>query len=220
MLKIAPSLLAADFTCLEQDIARVDKADYLHLDVMDGRFVPNISFGPPVIAAVAKITPLPLDVHLMIEEPERLLYDIFKAGQGKIDCITVHGEACRHLHRTLQEIKNLNVKAGVALNPATPIGSLKYVASLVDRVLIMTVNPGFGGQAFLGETIPKIEDTAGLLKSLGVSFEIEVDGGIDPKTAPLVVAAGARVLVAGSAIFGADHPHEVIRELRESSKVN
>jgi len=124
------------------------------------------------------------------------------------------------LHRTLQEIKNLNVKAGVALNPATPIGSLKYVASLVDRVLIMTVNPGFGGQAFLGETIPKIEDTAGLLKSLGVSFEIEVDGGIDPKTAPLVVAAGARVLVAGSAIFGADHPHGVIRELRESSKVN
>jgi ribulose-phosphate 3-epimerase len=220
MLKIAPSLLAADFTCLEQDIARVDKADYLHLDVMDGRFVPNISFGPPVIAAVAKVAPLPLDVHLMIEEPEHLLYDIFKAGQVKIDCITVHGEACRHLHRTLQEIKNLNVKAGVALNPATPIGSLKYVASLVDRVLIMTVNPGFGGQAFLGETIPKIEDTAGLLKSLGVSFEIEVDGGIDPKTAPLVVAAGARVLVAGSAIFGADHPHEVIRELRESSKVN
>ncbi|NLY52178.1 MAG: ribulose-phosphate 3-epimerase [Firmicutes bacterium] len=217
MLKIAPSLLAADFACLKEEMAKVEKADYLHVDVMDGQFVPNISFGPPVIAAAARISPLPFDVHMMVEEPERLIPDIFAAGQGKIDCITIHWEACRHVHRTLQVIKNLEVKAGVALNPATPISELKYILPLIDRILIMTVNPGFGGQAFLSEVLPKIEDAANLITSAKATCDIEVDGGIDRQTAPLVVSAGARVLVAGTAIFRAPDPEQVIEDLRQLS---
>lgn len=219
MLKIAPSLLAADFACLKQDIERVAGADYLHVDVMDGQFVPNISFGTPVIAAIAGISDLPLDVHLMVNEPGHLLEGIVAAGQGKIDCITVHAEACRHLHRTLQVIRSLKTKAGVALNPATPVSYLRYVAPLVDRVLVMTVNPGFGGQQFLEETLPKIEDVSRLLESIGMPREIEVDGGIDPQTARRVVSAGARILVAGSAIFKAVNPEEIVDELRKADVV-
>ncbi|NLA59380.1 MAG: ribulose-phosphate 3-epimerase [Firmicutes bacterium] len=214
MIKIEPSLLAADFACLREELAKVKKADYLHVDVMDGRFVPNISFGPSVIAAAAKVSPLPLDVHLMVEEPERLIPDVLAAGQGKIDCITIHWEACRHVHRTLQVIKNFRIKAGVALNPATPISDLKYILPLIDRVLIMTVNPGFGGQDFLFEVVPKIEDAANLIASAKANCEIKVDGGIDRQTAPLVVKAGARILVAGTAIFRAPDPGEAIEDLR------
>ena len=154
---------------------------------------------------------------MMVEEPERLIPDIFAAGQGKIDCITIHWEACRHVHRTLQVIKNLEVKAGVALNPATPISELKYILPLIDRILIMTVNPGFGGQAFLSEVLPKIEDAANLITSAKATCDIEVDGGIDRQTAPLVVSAGARVLVAGTAIFRAPDPEQVIEDLRQLS---
>jgi len=211
---IAASLLAADFACLEQEVAKVANADYLHVDVMDGQFVPNISFGPPVIASIAKITPIPLHVHLMVEEPIRLLDSIFASGEGQIDCITVHAEACKHLHRTLQAIKDRGIKAGVALNPATSVTGLEHVTELLDRVLVMTVNPGFGGQQFLLEMVPKIKATHQLLSSLGVSKEIGVDGGIDLETGPLVVEAGASFLIAGSAIFGADEPDRVIEQLR------
>lgn len=214
MLKIAASLLAADFACLKRDIERVERADYLHVDVMDGLFVPNISFGPPVIKAVADISPVPLHLHLMVWEPGRLLDDLYRAGGSKIDCITVHAEACTHLHRTLQEITHLGVKAGVALNPATPTENIKHVLNLVDRILVMTVNPGFGGQQFLGEMVPKIRATKELIDSLGVECEIGVDGGIDPLTAPEVVEAGARFLVAGSAVFKSDNPEQIIAKLR------
>ena len=220
MLKIAASLLAADFACLKRDIGRVEKADYLHVDVMDGLFVPNISFGPPVIGAVADITPVPLHLHLMVWEPGRLLDGLYAAGGGQIDCITVHAEACTHLHRTLQEIKNLGVKAGVALNPATSTDGIRHVLGLVDRVLVMTVNPGFGGQQFLWEMVPKIRATKELMDSAGVECEIGVDGGIDMVTAPEVVEAGARFLVAGSAIFKADRPEQVIAGLRGVNREN
>ncbi|HHV94575.1 MAG TPA: ribulose-phosphate 3-epimerase [Firmicutes bacterium] len=219
MIKIAPSLLAADFACLKEELAKVKDADYLHVDVMDGHFVPNISFGPPVIAAAAAVSTLPLDVHLMVNEPERLIPDIFAAGQGKIDCITVHWEACRHIHRTLQVIRNLKVRVGVSLNPATPVLNLKYILPLIDRMLIMTVNPGFGGQAFLSEVVPKIEDAARLISSLKAGCEIEVDGGIDRQTAPVVVNAGAKILVAGTAIFRAPDPARAIKDLRRASEV-
>ncbi len=215
MIKIAPSLLAADFACLKDEIAKVEKADYLHIDVMDGQFVPNISFGPPVLAGAARVSPLPFDVHLMVEEPEWLIPRIFEAGLGKIDCITVHWEACRHVHRTLQVIRDLGVKAGVALNPATPISVLQYILPLVDRILVMTVNPGFGGQAFLSEVIPKIEDAVRMLAAADADCEIEVDGGIDLETAPLAVSVGARILVAGTAIFRAPDPQEAMESLRQ-----
>lgn len=214
MVKIAPSVLAADFACLERSIARVGDADWLHVDVMDGRFVPNLTFGAPIVAALRRISPLPLDVHLMVDEPDPLLPALVEAGA---DRLTVHAEACRHLHRTLQRIQELGVKAGVALNPATNAEAVEYVLPLVDLVLVMTVNPGFGGQAFLPGVLTKISDLAGRGAAAGRELWIEVDGGITPETAGEAVAAGANVLVAGTAVFGARDPGLACRRLREAA---
>jgi len=199
-LKIAPSILAADFARLGEQIAQAEAAgaDYIHVDVMDGHFVPNLTVGPPVIEAVRRATRLPLDVHLMIEQPERYLADFRAAGA---DILTVHVEACPHLHRTVQRIKELGGRAGVTLNPATPAASLGEILPDVDLVLVMTVNPGFGGQAFIPGMVSKIGRVRAMLDELGSQAELEVDGGISPTTAPLVAQAGADVLVAGVAIF-------------------
>lgn len=199
-IKIAPSILSADFAQLGQEVAAVQAAggDYLHVDVMDGHFVPNITLGPPVVKAVRRVTSLPLDVHLMIDAPERYLADFCAAGA---DGLTVHVENCPHLHRTVHQIKELGCWAGVALNPATPVGALEEILPYIDLVLVMTVNPGFGGQSFIEGTLSKIRRVRAMLDELGSNAALEVDGGIDPATTPLVVRAGANVLVAGSAIF-------------------
>ncbi|OUM91716.1 MAG: ribulose-phosphate 3-epimerase [Firmicutes bacterium ZCTH02-B6] len=211
-LLLAPSLLSADFARLSEEIARVQpEADWLHLDVMDGHFVPNITFGPDLVRAVRDVTRLPLDVHLMIEEPDRHLEAFARAGA---DRLTVHVEACPHLQRTLQHIRDLGCRAGVALNPHTPLENIRYVLEDVDLVLLMTVNPGFGGQKFLPAVLPKVKRLAAWLRLGGRQIHIEVDGGINTETAPLVVAAGANVLVAGSAVFGAPDPVAVLRALR------
>lgn len=216
-IKIAASILSADFSCLGQQLAEAEAAgaDYVHVDVMDGRFVPNITVGPLVVQAVRRATRLPLDVHLMIEEPERYLPAFRAAGA---DHLIVHVETCPHLHRTIQQIKELGAKAGVTLNPATPVMMLEEILPYVDQVLVMTVNPGFGGQSFISETLSKIERVRAKLDELGSPAELEVDGGIAPETAPLVVAAGARVLVAGVAIFAAPEGiAEAIRRLRSAA---
>ena len=216
MVQILPSILSADFRCLGQQIAEVEQAgaDRIHVDVMDGRFVPNITIGPLVVEAARKSTSLPLDVHLMIVEPERYLADFASAGA---DIILVHQETCPHLHRTVEQIKQLDKQAGVVLNPGTPITSLEEVIDLVDQVLIMSVNPGFGGQRFIGSSTRKVRRLQQLLQERGAQAAIEIDGGIDPTTAPAVVAAGASLLVAGSAIFGAPGgPGEGVRRLRAS----
>ncbi len=216
MVQILPSILSADFRCLGQQIAEVEQAgaDRIHVDVMDGRFVPNITIGPLVVEAARKSTSLPLDVHLMIVEPERYLADFASAGA---DIILVHQEACPHLHRTVEQIKQLDKQAGVVLNPSTPITSLEEVIHLVDQVLIMSVNPGFGGQRFIGSSPQKVRRLQRLLRERAAPAAIEIDGGIDPTTAPAVVAAGASLLVAGSAIFGAPGgPGEGVRRLRAS----
>jgi ribulose-phosphate 3-epimerase len=201
--KIAPSILSADFGRLGQHIAEAEAAgaDYIHVDVMDGHFVPNITIGPLVVEAVRQSTRLPLDVHLMIEAPERYLADFAAAGAN---ILTVHVETCPHLHRTVQQIKELGCRAGVTLNPATPAASLQEIVPFVDLVLVMTVNPGFGGQTFIAEMLPKIERVRSMLDSADSQAELEVDGGIDPETAPRTARAGADVFVAGSAIFGAE----------------
>lgn len=200
-VRIAPSILAADFTRLGDQAQEAERAgaDRLHLDVMDGRFVPNISFGPVVLRALRRISRLPLEAHLMIVEPERYLGDFAQAGAATI---IVHQEATPHLHRTLSRIKELGARAGVALNPATPLSALQEVFTYVDLILIMTVNPGFGGQDFIASMLSKIERARKRLDERGPACELEVDGGIDVRTAPQAVAAGANVLVAGTAIFG------------------
>jgi len=201
-VKIAPSILSADFTRLAEAVAEAEAAgaDYIHVDVMDGQFVPNITVGMPVVAALRRATDLPLDVHLMIAQPERYLKQFAEAGA---DIITVQVEACPHLHRALQVLRSLGVQAGVALNPATPPVAISQVVGDLDLVLVMTVNPGFGGQPFISSMLPKIAQVRQLLDAAGSPAELEVDGGIGPKTAAQVVRAGARVLVAGEAIYGA-----------------
>lgn len=214
MIKISPSVLAADFSKLGEEIKKIEDAgaDLVHIDVMDGMFVPNISFGLPVIKAMRKCTALPFDVHLMIEQPERYIEDVRKAGA---DIITVHAEATTHLHRTLQSIKALGAKAGVALNPGTDPSVIKYVLGEADMVLVMTVNPGFGGQKFIEEMCEKISVVR---KSVKEGMDVEVDGGISAENIGKVTAAGANVIVAGSAIFNAKDPSDEIIKMRENAE--
>jgi ribulose-phosphate 3-epimerase len=212
MGKIAPSVLSADFACLAEEIAKVEAAaDLLHIDVMDGHFVPNITIGPPVVEAVKRRTRLPLDVHLMIEAPDRYIVPFARAGA---DLLTVHVETCPHLHRTLQAIREAGPKAGVSLNPATPLSALECVLPDVDLVLVMSVNPGFGGQQFIPASLGKIAALARRLRDLPSPPELEVDGGIKLENCPEVAAAGATILVAGSAIFGAADPAAAVTEMR------
>lgn len=199
-IKIAPSILAADFGRLEAAVREAEAAgaDLIHIDVMDGHFVPNITIGPVVVAALRTVTDLPLDVHLMISEPSRFVDVFVEAGA---DILTVHLEASINLYQILQHIRSLGIKAGISLNPTTPESALRYVLPFVDMVLVMTVNPGFGGQSFIPEMLPKINLIRQMLDAIDSSAYLSVDGGIDSRTAPLVVAQGADVLVAGSAIF-------------------
>ncbi|MEI4831068.1 ribulose-phosphate 3-epimerase [Bacillus sp. FJAT-53711] len=200
MIKIAPSILSADFSRLGEEIKDVEKggADYIHVDVMDGHFVPNITIGPLIVEAIRPITSLPLDVHLMIENPDQYIPIFAKAGA---DIITVHVEACPHLHRTIQLIKSHGIKAGVVLNPHTSVSMIEHVLGDIDMVLLMTVNPGFGGQKFIHSVLPKIKQVADMVRERNLQVEIEVDGGVNIETAKLCVEAGANVLVAGSAVY-------------------
>ncbi|MGR6897863.1 ribulose-phosphate 3-epimerase [Rummeliibacillus sp. BSL5] len=201
MIKIAPSILAADFSKLAEEVKAVEEAGakLIHIDVMDGHFVPNITMGPIVVDALRPVTNLPLDVHLMIENPDQYIEEFVKAGA---DYITVHVEACRHLHRTIQLIRSLGAKPGVVLNPHTPVETIQHVLEDIDLVLLMTVNPGFGGQKFIHSVVPKIETLAGMIKEKNLNVEIEIDGGINAETIKPCAQAGASIFVAGSAIYG------------------
>ena len=214
MTTISPSLLAADFANLTKDIDMINRseADWLHLDVMDGVFVPNISFGFPVLQAVAKICQKPLDVHLMIVDPGKFTEQVKALGAYMMN---VHYEACPHLHRTIQQIHNAGMKAGVTLNPHTPVNVLEDIIQDVDMVLLMTVNPGFGGQKFIEHSIQKVQRLKELILKTGSHALIEVDGGVNHETAPRLVQAGVDVLVAGSYVFGAENPEQRIKELKE-----
>ncbi|WP_044337435.1 ribulose-phosphate 3-epimerase [Rossellomorea aquimaris] len=215
MMKIAPSILSANFAELGNEIKDVEKggADYIHVDVMDGHFVPNITLGPMIVEAIRPLTTLPLDVHLMIENPSQYITAFADAGA---DYITVHVEADLHLHRTIQMIKSKGVKAGVVLNPATPAEMIKPVLQDVDMVLLMTVNPGFGGQSFIPSVVPKIKQIRDWANEINPTLEIEVDGGINPETAAICAEAGADVFVAGSAIYNQIDRGAAIEELKKS----
>ncbi|MBB6636570.1 ribulose-phosphate 3-epimerase [Cohnella thailandensis] len=218
MTIIAPSILSADFAKLGEDVREAERcgADWIHIDIMDGQFVPNLTFGPPVVGAIRSYTSLPFDVHLMVNTPERLFEDLKKAGA---DRITVHAEACLHLHRTIHAIRELGLKAGVALNPHTPLSVLDHILEDIDLALIMTVNPGFGGQSFIPAMLPKIRDLRGRLDAKGLhGVHIEVDGGINGETAALVAQAGANALVAGNYIYGNNDRASAISTLKNSAK--
>jgi ribulose-phosphate 3-epimerase len=213
MVKIAPSILSADFAKLGAEILDVEKggADLIHVDVMDGHFVPNITIGPLIVEAIRPVTKLPLDVHLMIEDPDKYIESFAQAGA---DYITVHVEACRHLHRTIHLIKSFGVKAGVVLNPATPVETIQHIIADIDMVLLMSVNPGFGGQKFIPEVLPKIKKVKELAEEKGAAIEIEIDGGVNQETAKLCIEAGATVLVAGSAVYNQEDRKKAIELIR------
>jgi len=210
---MAPSILSADFSRLGEEIKAVEHggADVIHVDVMDGHFVPNITIGPPVVASVRRITDLPLDVHLMIADADRYIEDFAKAGA---DWITVHVEACPHLHRTISRIKELGKKAGAVLNPATPLATLDEILQDVDLVMLMSVNPGFGGQSFIRSSINKIKSLRKMIEERALKVGIEIDGGVSPATIADVAGAGANIFVAGSAVFGQQDYGKVIREMK------
>jgi len=215
-VQLAPSILSADFGRLGEQVAEVTKAgaDYIHVDIMDGHFVPQITIGAPVVAAIRSYTKLPLDVHLMIEAPEHQISQFADAGA---DIITVHLEACFHIHRVVQTIKTLGIKAGVALNPGTPLEILNEILASIDLVLVMTVNPGFGGQTFIECMLDKIARLRAVLDKKGLATELEVDGGINAEVAPKVVKAGGRVLVAGAAVFNSSQTvEETLKKIRAS----
>lgn len=213
MIKISPSILSADFADMGSAVEFMEKcgADYIHCDVMDGAFVPNISFGPGMIKAIRKHTKLPLDVHLMVDKPERYIDDFVNAGA---DIITIHAEATIHIQRVLQYIRSKGVKCGLVLNPATPIDYLKYCLDCVDMILLMSVNPGFGGQKFIPSVLPKVKEVSQMIKESGYNIELEIDGGITLDNIDEVLKAGANVIVAGSSVFGHKDPAEAIRRLR------
>jgi len=216
MIKIAPSILSADFARLGEEIAAVERggADYIHVDVMDGHFVPNITIGPLVVEAARRATSLPLDVHLMIENPDLYIPEFAKAGA---DILTVHQEAVPHLHRTVQLIRSLGKKAGVSINPGTPVSTLDVILEDIDLVLVMSVNPGFGGQSFIPSALKKIEALRREIDRRGLTVELEVDGGVKADNIRRIAAAGADVFVAGSAVFGADDYRATISQLRENA---
>ena len=215
-VRIAPSILSADFAALGAAIAAAERggADLIHVDVMDGHFVPNLTMGPPVVRSISKVAKVPLDIHLMIEEPDRYLEAFVRAGAAMI---SVHVEVLPHLHRTIQAIKELGAKAGVALNPATPVVALEQIAGDVDHVLVMSVNPGFGGQTFIPRSESKIQAVRALLDRQGSAAPIEVDGGVDTSNAARIVEAGGTILVAGNSIFGTGDPERATRELRAAA---
>lgn len=219
MIKLAPSILSADFAKLLEDVRKVESAgcEYLHIDVMDGHFVPNITLGPLVVKSLKKENiNMVFDAHLMIENPDQYIEEFVKAG---CDIITVHQEACVHLHRTIQNIKSHGIKAGVVLNPATPVDTIKHVLSDLDMVLLMSVNPGFGGQSFIPCVLDKIKELKAIIDSQGLNIDIKVDGGISPKNVAEVVQAGANVIVAGSAIFGSDDIQETVNLFRKNASL-
>lgn len=216
-VRVAPSILSADFARLAEAVARVEAggADFIHVDVMDGHFVPNITIGVPVVAALHRVTKLPLDVHLMISDPDRYLDAFAEAGSA---VITVHAEVLPHLHRTLTHIRHLGARAGVALNPSTPVAHLADVVAEIDHVLVMSVNPGFGGQKFIPHSYEKIAAVRDLLRADARAVSIGVDGGVDPSNAGALVSAGASVLVAGASIFGQADPAAAVQQLRRAAE--